>query len=162
MVITVIYKSFVIITQKKSLSIPPQARDPVLASSCDRCDRTARSASNVQLSLALCLESRGEGIQLYDGILSSSEASILLLEGSGQVSLLDSQEEGGSGLLLLSGLSESADSSTGLVHVTLELITDIEPLLALDVLRKKTETNLGLSDDGQFALLVGSSTCVIQ
>jgi len=89
-----------------------------------------------------------EGIELGNRVLGGSGTGILLLQAGGKVGGLDGLEEISGGFLQLNGGGKTTDGSTGFVHVTVELINDIEPFLTGDVLIELSKTDLGLGEDG--------------
>lgn len=71
----------------------------------------------------------------------------MLLQSGVKVSAFDGLEEVSSGFLLLDRDGKTTNGSTGLVHVTVEFIDDLEPLLLGDVRVKSGQTLLGLLKD---------------
>ena len=101
------------------------------------------------------LELGDKGIQTRDGGSGGAGALILLLQPSGHVGGLNGLEELFGGLLLLKGGGKATDGSAGLVHVTVELTSNIGPLLLGNVAVKLLQAVLGLDKD----LLLAVSVC---
>ena len=97
------------------------------------------------------LDGVDEVIEGLDGLGTGGKDLLLGLEASLEVDVLDGLEEGISLLLLGGGGGEGADGAAGLVHVSGELVTDVEPLLALGVLGDCLEAVAGLGEDGLLA-----------
>jgi hypothetical protein len=97
------------------------------------------------------LDGVDEVIEGLDGLGTGGKDLLLGLEASLEVDVLDGLEEGISLLLLGGGGGEGADGAAGLVHVSGELVTDVEPLLALGVLGDFLEAVAGLGEDGLLA-----------
>mmetsp|Transcript_17901 Transcript_17901/g.23700 ORF Transcript_17901/g.23700 Transcript_17901/m.23700 type:complete len:248 (-) Transcript_17901:35-778(-) len=102
-------------------------------------------------NLSINLERSSEGIKLGNRRGSGSGAGLLLPESGSSVGCLDSLEEFLCLLLLLNSLGKTTDGSSGLVHVTGQLILDVEPFLPGDVCLELGKTDLGLTKDGLLA-----------
>ena len=100
------------------------------------------------------LDGVDEVIEGLDGLGTGGKDLVLGLEASLEVGVLDGLEEGIGLLLLGGGGGEGADGSASLVHVSGELVTDVEPLLALGVLGDLLEAVAGLGEDGLLAVEV--------
>lgn len=100
------------------------------------------------------LDGVDEVIEGLDGLGTGGKDLLLGLEASLEVDVLDGLEEGIGLLLLGGGGGEGTDGSAGLVHVSGELVTDVEPLLALGVLGDLLEAVAGLGEDGLLAVEV--------
>lgn len=100
------------------------------------------------------LDGVDEVIEGLDGLGTGSKDLLLGLEASLEVGVLDGLEEGIGLLLLGGGGGEGTDGAAGLVHVSGELVTDVEPLLALGVLGDLLEAVAGLGEDGLLAVEV--------
>lgn len=97
------------------------------------------------------LDGVDEVIEGLDGLGTGGKDLVLGLEASLEVDVLDGLEEGIGLLLLGGGSGEGTDGSAGLVHVSGQLVTDVEPLLALGVLGDLLEAVAGLGEDGLLA-----------
>lgn len=100
------------------------------------------------------LDGVDEVIEGLDGLGTGGKDLLLGLEASLEVGVLDGLEEGIGLLLLGGGGGEGTDGAAGLVHVSGELVTDVEPLLALGVLGDLLEAVAGLGEDGLLAVEV--------
>ena len=100
------------------------------------------------------LDGVDEVIEGLDGLGTGGKDLVLGLEASLEVGVLDGLEEGIGLLLLGGGGGEGTDGAAGLVHVSGELVTDVEPLLALGVLGDLLEAVAGLGEDGLLAVEV--------
>ena len=105
----------------------------------------------VSLVQFISLKRCNEFIELLNSLLGGSRGRITVSRASSDVHFLNGLEERLGGLLLRFGGSKTSDSTTSFVHVTTELINDIEPFLPGNVAIEQTETLLGLGNDGLFA-----------
>mmetsp|Transcript_6280 Transcript_6280/g.17059 ORF Transcript_6280/g.17059 Transcript_6280/m.17059 type:complete len:224 (-) Transcript_6280:50-721(-) len=108
------------------------------------------------------LELAEEGIQCLDGLGGGSESGVLLLVSGSTSNSLDGLEEVVCGLLLLDGLGKSADGESGLVHVTAELVSDLEPLLLFDVGWELLQSDARLGEDGLLAVDISASAWLVE
>jgi len=92
------------------------------------------------------LEGSGEVVEELQGGFASSEALSLVLESSLEIGLLDGLKEVLGNGLLLRGPGKTTDGSSGLVHVTGQLVLNVEPLLLLCVSGEESKTLLRLGD----------------
>ena len=116
----------------------------------------------MQHSLRGRLDGSDVGIESGLRRRNGGEAFVLLLQASSEEDLLNGLEKD-IGLLLLGGaLGSATDGTTGLVHVTGELVTDIEPLLLLGVSGELRETNLALCEDGLIAFSVTGGVSFVE
>jgi len=114
-------------------------------------DRNAIPPEHKLLRLAwstTTLDGLDKVIEGLDGLGNGGEALVLGLEASLEVDVLDGLEEGVGLLLLGGGGGAGTDGTTGLVHVSGELVTYVEPLLALGVPGELLEADAGLGKDG--------------
>jgi hypothetical protein len=100
------------------------------------------------------LELGSKGIKSGNRRGGTGAACLFLSKTSSHVGGLNGLEEILSSSLLFRGGCKTADCSAGLVHVTVELINDIEPFLLFNVPREVSKTLLGFGKDG---LLAGSN-----
>jgi hypothetical protein len=89
-----------------------------------------------------------EGIKLGNSFGDGSGAGFLSLKTGVVANSLNSLEEFLGFLLLLRSSGKVSDGTTGLAHVTVELVGDFVPLCLFDVSRDLSKTKLGLLNNG--------------
>jgi hypothetical protein len=99
------------------------------------------------------LELGNESIKLDDGVSGGSGAGTLLVQCCVEIGGLHGLEEILSGFLLGWGGGKTTDGTTGIVHVTGELILYVEPLLSGNVCIEVSKTLLGFNEDSHLALV---------